>query len=271
MNLFKKLHLIATGPYPRLFIYYGEWLWIYVFFNQLNLFEIAVLTVLHLAFNLYQLQTEAVITNGKYKLVPEEIATQIKMRIERDNLPSSTTQEIVTNIPTVNAFCERTINNTKIILSHHWLENDALKEVLIPVLEHEFAHARRHHNLKRSVYNSIFFLLGQTFVYLILTYIFPELNNTFYWFCFSSIAFRATTFLQTFLSQYHEYEADRLALMFVAPEQIIQLLETLKKHCQLEQIREQQPWWFGTHPKISDRILAISNDHKQRADKHKTS
>ncbi len=270
MNVFEKLFLIAAGPYPKLFIFYGEWLWIYVFFNQLTPLEILALTGLHLILNLIQLETQEEITNGKYTTIPEEIASEMNMRIQRDQLSNATSQQII-NIPTINAFCCRRINSTKIILSHHWFENDELKSTLTPALEHEFAHARAHHNLKRSLFNSLLFLASNLLTHFFLTQIIPELNISFFWFQFSLIAFRSKTFLQTFLSQHHEYEADRLALSFVSAEQMIQLLKTLKALSPLEQTREQQPWWFGTHPKISDRILAISNDHKQRADKHKTS
>ncbi|MBM3894296.1 hypothetical protein FJ366_01750 [Candidatus Dependentiae bacterium] len=197
--------------------------------------------------------------------MPEEIISAITEKASRDCITKHTSL-YVTNYPSINAFCARNLNNCKIIISHHWFESDEKKQYLNAILEHEFGHAREHHNLKAFIINSFLFTAGITCCYLSTLFIEPTQDTTTYFLLFNFIIFRITTFLQTWYTQHNEYQADAQALSHISPQEMISALLFLKANSASEQIRENQPSWIGTHPKISDRIKAIEKISQKNTD-----
>ena len=261
MNLVEKLGLVIAGPYPALTVYTGDLLWLIALFHEqfaspaLCFF---VLSAAHVLINLAQLQLRKSVQNATFGELNPETTTLIQQKAARDGIKNIIIT-LVTNLSVINALCERKLTSCEIVTSHHWFEIPEGTEHLNAILEHEFAHARAHHVVKRTLFASALFSLGfGVFLYALSFNLFPAEHvyecTALTAFCI----FRVTTFLQAWYHRRQEFEADAMALAHTTPEKLSASLTFMREHNPNEKIQENIPEWArATHPYISSRIRKL--------------
>ena len=263
MNLVEKISLIIAGPYPALVSYAGDLLWVtalgYEQLNPLPLYFL-LLSAGHILINLVQLQQRELFSNSTYGELNPEIEALIQQKAIRDGITNIIIR-LVTNFPVINAFCERKLTNCEIITSHHWFETPEGTEHFNTILEHELAHARAHHVLKRALFASALFSVGiGLFWYITSRNLFPPEHAHVLNILTAFFMFRATTFLQAWYHRAQEFEADKMALAYTTPAKLTECLTFMRKHNPNEKILENIPEWArGSHPYISSRVRKLLN------------
>jgi len=261
MNLVEKIGLVIAGPYSTPVAYAGDLLWLvalnYQYFTS-PLMWFVCLSVAHIIINLTHLQQRKLIQNGAFGEANPETTTLIQEKATRDGI-KNVICTLVTHFPVMNAFCEQKLTSCEIIVSHHWFETPEGTEHLDNILEHEFAHARAHHMIKRFLTASALFCIGLgAFLYLMTLNLFPEehlhICNALTAFCI----FRVIRFLQAWYHRTQEFEADGMALTYASPAKLAACLTFMRKHNPGEKILENIPEWArATHPYISSRIQKL--------------
>lgn len=265
MNLVEKIGLVLTGPYSAPVSYAGDLLWVWVLalgYEQLNSFPLCffLLSAGHVIINLVQLQQRKLFSNGTYGELHSEAKTLIQQKALRDGIPNIIIR-LVINFPVINAFCDRKLTSCEIITSHHWFETQEGTDHFSTILEHEFAHARAHHVLKRALFASAFFCVGiGLFLYIMSMNLFPPEYTHVLNILTAFFMFRATTFLQVWYHRAQEFEADEMALAYTTPAKLIECLTFMRKHNPNEKILENIPEWArASHPYISSRVRRLLN------------
>jgi Zn-dependent protease with chaperone function len=256
MNLVELFIIFIKGPS---FVFYGDYLWFYVFFNEMHFINALILVIAHLSINLIRFQIVRPISNAILGKIDEDAEQLIRNKIIRDKLHNVSISYII-NYPSINAFCYRKLNSCEIIISHHWFETDEAKNNFDAILEHEIAHAKAHHNLKRTLFNSFLFALSMCVVRLLSA---SKLFENYEFKLITSIAccffiMRVSHWIQAWYNRTQEFEADNMALNYASKENMIKLLNFLFSQNPAEQIFANNPEWTrGTHPHISSRIQNI--------------
>lgn len=263
MNLVEKFGLVIAGPYPGFVVYAGDFLWFialgYEKFNSFPLYFFLLLAF-HMAINLVQIHRLTLIKNGTFGELNPETTALIQQKAVRDNIPNIIIK-LVTNLPVLNALCGRKITCCEIFISHHWFAIPEGIHHLDTILEHEFAHARAHHTLKRTLFATALFGVGiGAFLYLMSLDLFPQEQmyacNALVVFCI----FRVTTFLQAWYHRHQEFEADAMALSHTTAAKLATSLTFMREHNHLEKIQENIPEWArATHPYIASRVHKLLN------------
>jgi len=256
MNLVELFIIFIKGPS---FVFYGDYLWFYVFFNEIDLINALILVIAHLSINLIRFQTAPTIANAIFGKIDADTEQLIKNKVIRDKL-QNVSINYITNYPSINAFCYRRLNSCEIIISHHWFETDEAKSNFDAIVEHEIAHARAHHNFKKTLFNSFLFAISMCVIGLLSATSLLE-NSQFEVAALIASCFlimRTSHWIQAWYNRQQEFEADKMARAYVSEENMVKLLNFLFSQNPTEQIFANNPEWTrGTHPHISSRIQNI--------------
>lgn len=264
MNALEILIFIVRGPYAGLVGYHGDLLWttpLFLPYFDASPLSFITLCTLHLALNMFYLETGEVGTNIELESKYPEIATLIKQKVARDHLPTANIlyQE---NSSGLNAFCYRTFGEFYIIVTKQWFEIKNAAEALDPILEHELAHARAQHVIKRALFSTVAFSIPIGAIWLYVVHI-PRSDD----YGFISLAlitfvlFRLSTLLQAWYHRHQEFEADALALKHTTPEKLANSLLFIRDHNDSEKIAENYKTWMRfSHPSIFNRIKKLKEN-----------
>lgn len=267
MNALEYLGMIAAGPVPAN-IYYGQWM---LFANYLVLYYrtpeskcslplvVLVLCICNLILNLYQVYTQQMLTGNPLTAELEpELSDHITSRANKHYV-TVVSKKLVTNFPTINAFCARLRHNAEIVISHHWFESEEGKKHLHFILEHEFGHAAHNHSLKRALFSSAGYIAITISMFTAYAWLFP--TWTYRYHAVTALGFVATTiqaYAQAWYTRHTEFEADAFGAAASSPEEMRDALLFLESKNPYDLLTTNIPEWKqGTHPKMSNRIARL--------------
>ena len=256
MNLVELFIIFIKGPS---FVFYSDYLWFYVFFNEIHPINALILVIAHLSINIIRFQTATPIANAIFGKIDADSEQLIKKKVIRDKL-QNVSISYITNYPSINAFCYRKFNSCEIIISHHWFETDEAKSNFDAILEHEIAHARAHQNLKRFLFSSFLFAISMCGAGLLsaTSLLKGSQFEVAAWIACCFLIMRIGHWVQAWYNRGQEFEADKMARAYVSEENMVKLLNFLFSQNPAEQIFANNPEWTrGTHPHISSRIQNI--------------
>lgn len=277
MNLVERIALIFSGPTPAN-SYYGDSLWIVNIYlvltaenDPLFLMKTLGLIALHFLLNLYQVKTQTIITNGVFGELDPKISEKIDAMAKPHAITVSK-KMLVTNFPTINAFCARLKQNAEIYISHHWSESPEGPKHLMHILGHEMGHAFYNDPLKRALVNSSMYTLFTTIFFMLQSVIVPLSEtltiNTYQGLILAGvvlqiIAMIASKYLQAAYNRYTEYRADAFGATISSPEEMKQALLFLENLNPYDKTTINLPEWKqGAHPKTSNRIARLEEMQK---------
>lgn len=268
MNAVEYVSFIFAGPEPANG-YYGNFLWFgslaALYLQATNaltypLWHVALgLSALHFLLNIYQMNTARVLTEtAQFGELDDETSQKIDVLAKKGGV-KVTRKQLITNFPTINAFCARARNNAEIYISHHWQESEEGKNHLMHILGHEIGHAFYNDPLKRALVNSSLYsliILSTTALY---TFISPHLNySAFIVAGIQFIGMIASSYLQAMYHRYSEFRADSFGAHCSSPDEMKQALLFLENLHPNDKIQGHLPEWKqGSHPKMTNRVARL--------------
>jgi len=267
LNIFEYIGMILQGPVPQN-PYYGQWMLLANYLilyrhtpgSKYSLLFIALgLCLCNILLNLYQVFTGQSLTgNPLIEDIESDLANHIMSRGKEHGVIVAN-KKIVTNFPTINAFCNRLRHNAEIIISHHWFESEEGKKHLRCILEHEFGHAVYNHMLKRALVNSASYIVTTIAMFSLYAHVILMLDYGYY--LVIGLGFIATTIMsyaQAAYNRHTEFEADAFGAHATTPQEMQDALLFLESKNPYDTMTTNIPEWKqGAHPKMFNRIARL--------------